>query len=182
MNETNDAAQTGGYFTSDWTASRDDTSTVVTLASNPAFIRVSAAAVAFSKWRSASRRCLPTPTRGAIAWPIWPGPITTSTSLVGSMALARVIEANATPNASFLAEPLPRFRCLVPAKLKDIKCTKWYTFLRTTYILFIIDRSFELASVTERRDRAPACRSSASCTDLFKPRPVQDAMCQRNIG
>src|SRR6187200_544379 len=41
----------------------------------------SAAARAFSSRRSARRTCLPTPTRRAIAWPIWPGPTTTTTSL-----------------------------------------------------------------------------------------------------
>ena len=42
----------------------------VTLTSHPALDRTSAAALAFSERRSASRTRLPTPTRRAMAWPI----------------------------------------------------------------------------------------------------------------
>ena len=61
------------FSTSACTDSREDTSTVATLTSYPALPRVSAAAMAFSSRRSASRTCLPTPTRRAIACPIRPG-------------------------------------------------------------------------------------------------------------
>src|SRR4051794_6813071 len=63
------------------TDSREDTSTVVVLTSNPALCIASAAASAFACRRSASTMCLAAPTRRAIAWPIDPGPMTTTTSL-----------------------------------------------------------------------------------------------------
>ena len=53
--------------TSACTASREDASTVATLTSYPAFPRTSAAALALSGRMSASRTCLPTPTRRAIS-------------------------------------------------------------------------------------------------------------------
>ena len=63
--------------TSAWTDSREDTSTVAVLTSNPALRNTSAAASAFSWCRSASRTCLPALTRRAMAWPIDPAPMTT---------------------------------------------------------------------------------------------------------
>jgi hypothetical protein len=69
-------------WTSVCTDSRDDTSTVVVLTSNPALLNTSAAASAFSWRKSASRTCLPALTRRAIAWPIDPGPMTTMTLLI----------------------------------------------------------------------------------------------------
>src|SRR5512132_60344 len=69
-------------WTSACTDSRDDTSTVAVLTSNPALLNTSAAASAFSWRKSASRTCLPALTRRAIAWPIDPGPMTTMTSLM----------------------------------------------------------------------------------------------------
>ena len=68
-------------WTSACTDSRDDTSTVAVLTSNPASLITSAAASAFAWRRSASRTCLPALARRAIAWPIEPGPMTTTTSL-----------------------------------------------------------------------------------------------------
>src|SRR6476619_5121610 len=61
---------------------RDDTSTVAVLTSNPALLNTSAAASAFSWRKSASTTCLPALTRRAIAWPIDPGPMTTTTLLI----------------------------------------------------------------------------------------------------
>jgi hypothetical protein len=56
--------------TSACTAAREDTSTVVALTSYPAFSKTPAAASEF-RWRtSASKTCLPTLTRRAIAWPL----------------------------------------------------------------------------------------------------------------
>ncbi len=52
------------------------------LTSKPALANTSAAASAFSWRRSASRTCLPALTRRAMAWPIWPAPMTTMTSLM----------------------------------------------------------------------------------------------------
>jgi len=63
------------------TESRDDTSTVAVLTSNPASASTSAAASALRWRRSASTTCLPALTRRAMAWPIWPAPMTTVTSL-----------------------------------------------------------------------------------------------------
>ena len=65
--------------TSAWTDSREETSTVAVLTSNPASPSTFAAASAFSRRRSASRTCLPALTRRAIAWPIDPAPMTTIT-------------------------------------------------------------------------------------------------------
>jgi hypothetical protein len=69
-------------WTSARTDSRDDTSTVAVLTSNPALLSISAAASAFSWRRSASRTNLPALTRRAIAWPIDPRPMTTMTLLM----------------------------------------------------------------------------------------------------
>jgi hypothetical protein len=66
--------------TSVWTDARDDTSTVAVLTSNPASSMTWLAASAFSARRSASTTCLPALTRRAIAWPIDPAPMTTTTS------------------------------------------------------------------------------------------------------
>jgi hypothetical protein len=63
------------------TDSRDDTSTIAVLTSNPALLNISAAASAFSWRRSASSTYFPALTRRAIAWPIDPGPMTTMTLL-----------------------------------------------------------------------------------------------------
>src|SRR5271166_10136 len=66
-------------LTSVSTDRRDDTSTVAVLTSNPASLRTFATASAVSIRRSASTTCLPTLTRRAIAWPINPVPMTTTT-------------------------------------------------------------------------------------------------------
>ena len=50
------------------------------LTSNPALLITSAAASALAWLRSASRTYLPALARRAIAWPIEPGPMTTTTS------------------------------------------------------------------------------------------------------
>src|SRR5271165_6033766 len=68
--------------TSACTDSREDTSTVVVLTSKPALASTSAASSALLLWRSATTTCLPALTRRAIAWPIWPAPMTTMTSLM----------------------------------------------------------------------------------------------------
>lgn len=68
-------------WTSACTDSRDDTSTIAVITSNPALLNISAAASAFSGRRSASSTCFPALTRRAIAWPIDPGPMTTMTLL-----------------------------------------------------------------------------------------------------
>jgi hypothetical protein len=54
-------------WTSAWTESREDTSTVAVLTSNPALLRTVAAASAFCLFKSASRTRLPELTRRAIA-------------------------------------------------------------------------------------------------------------------
>ena len=59
-----------GDHSGNTTASREDASTIEVLTSYPAFPRTSAAASAFCWRKSASRMCLPTPTRRAIACPI----------------------------------------------------------------------------------------------------------------
>src|SRR5215207_1570040 len=69
-------------WTSACTDSRDDTSTVAVLTSNPALLRTLATASVFSWRRPANRTCLPALTRRAIAWPIDPGPMTTMTLLM----------------------------------------------------------------------------------------------------
>jgi hypothetical protein len=65
-----------------WTDSREETSTVAVLTSKPALRKVSPAASALAWRRSASTTCLPALTRRAMACPIDPGPITTTTSVM----------------------------------------------------------------------------------------------------
>ena len=59
VDEAGDVAEPVAVSTSAWTDSRDDTSTVAVLTSNPASRSTSAAASAFSWRRSASTTCLP---------------------------------------------------------------------------------------------------------------------------
>ena len=68
--------------TSAWIDSREDTSTVAVVTSKPALLSTSAAASALLWRRSASTTCLPALTRRAMACPIEPAPMTTTTSLM----------------------------------------------------------------------------------------------------
>jgi len=64
------------------TESFEATSTVAVEVLKPAVCNVFAAACAASSLRSASNIILPTPIRRAIAWPIEPAPMTTTSSRV----------------------------------------------------------------------------------------------------
>jgi hypothetical protein len=67
------------------TEAREETSTVAVVTSYPALRIVSAAASALAGRRSATTTCLPALTRRAIACPIDPGPMTTTTLfMIGS--------------------------------------------------------------------------------------------------
>ena len=79
-------------LTSASTDGRDDTSTAAVLTSNPASLRTFATASAVSIRRSANTTCLPTLTRRAIAWPINPVPMTTTTLVMTLAEATEVIE------------------------------------------------------------------------------------------
>ena len=71
--------------TSAWIDPREDTSTVAVLTSKPALLSTSAAASAFLWRRSASTTRLPALTRRAMACPIEPAPMTTTTSFMTNL-------------------------------------------------------------------------------------------------
>ena len=81
VDDAGDVIERRSGLTSVCTDSRDDTSTVAVLTSNPALPSISAAASAFSGRRSANTTCLSALTRRAIAWPIDPCQMTTTSSL-----------------------------------------------------------------------------------------------------